>query len=91
MTWNESRPVTAKQPVRGSIPTANRVLFASTQDDRGSREDKQKEIELRNSGKQRRYAWDYDDKFEIYSRRYRRSGEFTRLTDARGYDAEGEL
>ena len=41
-------------------PGGNRVLFASTHDDPSARDKQQAEIELRNSGKQRRYAWDYD-------------------------------
>ncbi len=69
-------------------PDGNKVLFASTQDDPGAKDKQTAEIELRNSGKQRRYAWDYDDTFEIYEKDLD-SGEFTRLTDAQGYDAEG--
>ncbi len=69
-------------------PDGNRVLFASTQDDESAKDKQKAEIELRESGKQRRYAWDYDEKFELYSKDLR-SGEYTRLTDARGYDAEG--
>ncbi len=69
-------------------PSGNRVLFASTQDDPAAVEKQRAEIELRESGQQRRYAWDYDENFEIYSRDLQ-SGQYTRLTNARGYDAEG--
>lgn len=69
-------------------PDGDRVLFASTQDDPESVAKQKAEIELRESGQQRRYAWDYDENFEIYSRDMK-SGAYTRLTDAVGYDAEG--
>lgn len=69
-------------------PAGNRVLFASTQDDPDAREKQKAELEMRASGKQRRYAWDYDPTFELYSKDLE-TGEFERLTDARGYDAEG--
>ncbi len=71
-------------------PHGNQVLFASTQDDAEAEQKQKAEIELRESGKQRRYAWDYDENFEIYSRDLK-TGKYTRLTDARGYDAEGNF
>ena len=46
------------------------------------------EIELRKSGKERRYSWDYDEHFEIYEFD-RKTHKYRQLTDARGYDAEG--
>ncbi len=69
-------------------PDGDKVLFASTHHDAAAKDKQDEEIELRNSGKQRRYAWDYDENFEIYSKDLQ-SGKLTRLTDARGYDAEG--
>lgn len=69
-------------------PDGNHVLFASTQDDPAATEKQREEIELRNSGKERRYAWDYDEHFELYAKDLE-SGNYQRLTDARGYDAEG--
>ena len=48
----------------------------------------QEEIDFRASGKERRYAWDYDPEFELYAFS-EKSGQTTRLTNARGYDAEG--
>jgi Tol biopolymer transport system component len=63
------------------------VLFASTHLDREA-EDKQKaEIEFRASGKERRYSWDYDEHFDIFTAR-RDGGRIKRLTKAQGYDAE---
>ena len=46
------------------------------------------ELDFRASGKSRRYSWDYDETYELYSTG-RGSGAYTRLTNAKGYDAEG--
>lgn len=69
-------------------PDGNQVLFASTHDDAAAKDKQKEEIEFRESGKQRRYAWDYDESFEIYSKELA-TGKLTQLTHARGYDAEG--
>jgi Tol biopolymer transport system component len=69
-------------------PDGKRVLFASTHDDEGALEKQQAEIELRQSGNERRYSWDYDEHFEIYEFD-RGAKQYRKLTDARGYDAEG--
>lgn len=68
-------------------PGSDQVLFASTHHDPESLNLQQAELEFRASGQERRYAWDYDPEFDIYAAS-EGSGEFTRLTDARGYDAE---
>ena len=69
-------------------PDHNQIMFASTHDDAAARDKQAAELDLRKSGKQRRYSWDYDDNYEIYS--YDRKSKSTRrLTSARGYDAEG--
>lgn len=69
-------------------PEGNLILFASTQDDPEAKQKQEAEIELRNSGKQRRYAWDYDENFELYETEPG-TDQYTRLTNAKGYDAEG--
>jgi len=69
-------------------PDNNRVLFASTQDDPEARAKQKKELEFRESGKTRRYSWDYDPNYELYSFD-RTTNEYHQLTDAKGYDAEG--
>ena len=81
-------PGTGKTTCAWIHPQGDRVLFASTHDDAAAEDKQKQEIELRNTGQQRRYAWDYDENFEIYSKDLS-SGELTRLTTARGYDAEG--
>ncbi len=47
-------------------PDGKRVMFASTQDDPDAEKEQKDEIELRASGKERRYSWDYDEFYEIY-------------------------
>ena len=64
------------------------ILFASTHADPKSKQLQDEELAFRASGKERRYAWDYDAGMDIYV--YREAGgALRRLTDARGYDAEG--
>ena len=68
-------------------PGSDQILFASTHHDPRSKMLQQEELDFRASGKERRYAWDYDPEFEIYAATDT-SGKLTRLTNARGYDAE---
>ena len=68
-------------------PTGKRVLFASTHQDPEAVKKQTTELELRASGKQRRYAWDYDPNYELYTKDLD-SGDLSRLTTAKGYDAE---
>jgi len=69
-------------------PKGDQVLFASTHEDPAARKKQVDEIKLRESGQQRRYAWDYDEHFDIYVYD-RQAAKFTNLTKAKGYDAEG--
>jgi Tol biopolymer transport system component len=69
-------------------PGTDDVLFASTHLDPEAVEKQKKEIEFRESGQERRYAWDYDPYFDIFSAN-REGTDFVQLTDAYGYDAEG--
>ena len=71
-------------------PDGDRVLFASTHDDPASVEKQREELELRARGEQRRYAWDYDENFDLYVKDLA-SGRLTRLTESRGYDAEASF
>ena len=69
-------------------PDNNRVLLASTHEDPQAREKQKTELEFRESGQSRRYSWDYDENYELYA--YDRAAKtYTRLTSAKGYDAEG--
>lgn len=69
-------------------PTRPTVLFASTHDDPDARRKQTDELALRAENKQRRYSWDYDEHYELYMFD-RDSRRLSRLTNARGYDAEG--
>ncbi len=71
-----------------SQPDSDRVIFASTHADPDARAKQKAELEFRAGGKQRRYAWDYDAWFDIYSARQDGS-DLVNLTDSPGYDAEG--
>ena len=69
-------------------PDGNRVLFSSTQDDPEARAKQKAELEFRESGQTRRYSWDYDPSYELYSFD-RTTKEYQKLSDVQGYDAEG--
>ena len=69
-------------------PKGDRVLFASTQDDPDAASEQKEELQLRESGRERRYSWDYDEFYDIYEFDLA-SKEYKKLTGARGYDAEG--
>jgi Tol biopolymer transport system component len=64
------------------------VLFASTHLDPDAVKKQKEEIEFRESGKERRYTWDYDEQFDVFAAN-RGGTEFVQLTNTPGYDAEG--
>jgi Tol biopolymer transport system component len=69
-------------------PGTDQIEFASTHHDPKSKQYQDDELAFRASGKERRYSWDYDPEMEIYAYT-EKTGALTRLTNARGYDAEG--
>jgi hypothetical protein len=69
-------------------PGTDEIEFASTHADPKSRQLQDEELAFRASGKERRYAWDYDPEMDIYAFN-EKTGASKRLTTARGYDAEG--
>src|SRR4051812_40075187 len=69
-------------------PGTDEILFASTHADPKSKQLQEEENAFRASGKERRYAWDYDPAMDIYVHS-EKSGVLKQLTTARGYDAEG--
>ncbi len=81
-------PGTGKTTCGFFQPGTDRVVFASTHADPQAPEKQKAEQEFRASGKQRRYSWDYDDTFEIYSAKQDGS-DFVNLSHSPGYDAEG--
>jgi Tol biopolymer transport system component len=68
-------------------PGTDQILFASTHHDPRSKQYQDEELAFRASGKERRYAWDYDPEMEIYVVS-EKTKAISRLTNARGYDAE---
>src|SRR5207302_8550625 len=69
-------------------PGTDEIEFASTHHDPKSKQYQEDELAFRASGKERRYAWDYDPEMDIYAYS-EKTGALKRLTEARGYDAEG--
>ena len=69
-------------------PDGKRVLFASTHDDPQAKQKQKAELEFRESGKTKKYSWDYDETFELYAFNSD-TKKYQRLTGAKGYDAEG--
>ena len=69
-------------------PQADKVLFASTHADPQARAKQQEELAQRASGQARRYAWDFDEHYDIFEADTQ-GGHLTNLTHAPGYDAEG--
>lgn len=69
-------------------PGSDEIMFASTHLDPKSRQYQDEELAFRASGKQRRYAWDYDAEMDIFAYS-EKTGAVRRLTTAKGYDAEG--
>ncbi|MEO7318536.1 MAG: peptidase M28, partial [Chthoniobacteraceae bacterium] len=68
-------------------PGADRVLFGSTHLDPQAAQKQRDELDFRASGKQRRYAWDYDPAMDIFTSNLDGTN-LVRLTKERGYDAE---
>lgn len=68
-------------------PGSDEVLFASTHHDPEALAKQKAELEMRASGKERRYSWDYDETMDVFSAR-RDGTQLRQLTSARGYDAE---
>ncbi len=69
-------------------PDGQHVLFASTQFDPEARNKQKAELDFRASGKERRYAWDYDPTYELIEWD-RKTKSYKKLTQHEGYDAEG--
>jgi len=80
-------PGTGKTTCAYFAPNEDRVIFASTHLDPSAIAKQKQEFELRAAGKERRYSWDYDEMYDIFSSRSDGS-DIRRLTDAAGYDAE---
>jgi Tol biopolymer transport system component len=69
-------------------PNSSEIMFASTHLDPNSKKYQDDELAFRASGKERRYAWDYDAAMDIFAFD-EKTGAMKQLTTAKGYDAEG--
>ena len=69
-------------------PTLDRIMFSSTHEDPDALAKQAQEIEIRESGMDRPYGWDYDRHYEIYQADAD-GGNLVNLSNADGYDAEG--
>jgi len=69
-------------------PGSDEIMFGSTHLDPKSKQYQDEELAFRASGKERRYAWDYDAEMDIFAYSAK-TGAMKRLTSAKGYDAEG--
>lgn len=69
-------------------PGSSEIMFGSTHLDPKSLQYQKDELDFRASGKQRRYAWDYDPEMDIFAYD-EKTGAMKQLTTAKGYDAEG--
>jgi Tol biopolymer transport system component len=91
LTTGETRqisPGSGKTTCSFFNPVNGRIEFASTHLDPQSRKLQAEELERREKGTERRYAWDFDPEMDIFDIDPE-SLEMRRLTEARGYDAEG--
>ena len=83
-------PGTGKTTCAFFRPGSDELLFASTHPDPEAAAKQTAEFDLRASGKQRRYSWDYDEHMDIFIAR--RDGSNLRpLTRTPGYDAEASF
>ena len=68
-------------------PNKEIILYASTHHDPESLQKQEEELRNRRDGKKKKYSWDYDEHYELYSKNLI-TGLETRLTNTLGYDAE---
>lgn len=69
-------------------PAGERVLFASTHEDPQAQAKQREELAKRAAGQGSRYSWSFDEAYDIYEADTR-GNLLRKLTDVRGYDAEG--
>jgi len=81
-------PGTGKTTCAFFNPVNGKIEFASTHLDPKSEKYQRDEYERRAKGTERRYVWDFDPEMDIFDIDPS-TGKMNRLTDARGYDAEG--
>jgi Tol biopolymer transport system component len=83
-------PGTGKTTCAFFRPGSDEVLFSSTHLDPNALAKQKAEFDLRASGKERRYSWDYDDQMDIFIAK-RDGSHLRQLTQTLGYDAEASF
>ena len=68
-------------------PSEKLILYASTHHDPSSLQKQKDELQDRMDGNKKKYSWDYDESYELYTKDLE-TGQEKRLTDSLGYDAE---
>lgn len=68
-------------------PNGKIILYASTHHDKSSIDKQNRELENRAKGTKKKYSWDYDKSYELYTKNLI-TGKETRITESSGYDAE---
>ena len=68
-------------------PNSRTILYASTHHDKSSALKQKKELDFRANNTKKKYSWDYDRSYELYTKDLI-TGEETRITNSDGYDAE---
>ena len=68
-------------------PNEEIILYASTHHDPNSLQKQEDELKNRKAGKKKKYSWDYDRHYDLYSKNLI-TGLEKRLTNTLGYDAE---
>lgn len=66
----------------------DKIMYSSSHHDSEAVRKQKEEIAFRESGKTRRYSWDYEEEMDVFSAD-RDGSNIVQLTDSRGYDAEG--
>src|SRR5690606_18682023 len=69
-------------------PSNKKIMFSSTHHDLDSPQKQEQELKARSEGRARRYAWDYDENYDIFTADLK-GHKLKNLTRLRGYDAEG--
>ena len=78
----------ARPPVRGSTLTKTKSCSHRLRTIQKHEPNRKPNWSSASPEKQKRYSWDYDSNYELYSFD-RITKEYRRLTNAKGYDAEG--
>jgi Tol biopolymer transport system component len=81
---------TGKTTCAWLLPDNKSFLYASTHEDRGSAARQEAELKDRAAGTQKRYAWDYDENYDLFLGSLDGKAPVN-LTKVRGYDAEGSV